>query len=171
MTHDYSAVPVWTTGSNIAGYLPESDIAVFRDQESAREYCADEVDRLADFIADTADDAETIGLWRAIGVYADDIRANRADEYSEEFSVAIDDGRSLPTVYWVNESMIRDVFGGDTDTDEYHDIVDSFGDDDVIPGCNCAVCVTRRQDPTDVIAIDSAKRGRFVWPIIDMEGN
>lgn len=45
-------IPAYAVGSNLAGYLPEGDVYLTRDWESARSALRDKLDRLADYLAD-----------------------------------------------------------------------------------------------------------------------
>jgi len=124
---------VYTVGSNVPGYLPESDVAVFASIESARIYLADELDQLADYLADVeSDDTDTDPDESSMSDYVSamvEIVKHDTDGNvtawitSGGWTTYIETGRSLPTAYWINAVTIADAFGDDTDTDEYHDLV------------------------------------------------
>ena len=124
---------VWTAGSNVTGYMPESDVSVHATADDARAYAADEIDRLADYLyegeqATAADDYATEAEFDAdddrpsvfASALADLVRGDPDQDYRGEFTVYVDTGRSLDTAYWVHQSTVSDAFGEDwADSDEF----------------------------------------------------
>lgn len=129
------ATVVYTVGANIPGYLPESDVAVFADVESARIYLADELDQLADYLADVesdgdGDDTESLSASVAgsVGYVKSDPDRDIAWSIQRHggWTTYEETGRSLPTAYWIHASTLGEAFGDDTDSDEYLDVVDAI---------------------------------------------
>jgi hypothetical protein len=100
---------VWTAGSNIPGYLPEGDIAVFALQVHAREYIAAEISDHADNMADWEDGDESFAD-SAMGM-SGLIKGDPEQDFRDEFSVQIETGLALPTAYWVKRSTLAEVYG------------------------------------------------------------
>jgi hypothetical protein len=132
---------VWTSGSNVTGYLPESDVQAFATADQARANTADEIDRLADYLCEgeqitaaddyateeefnTADDRPSISASALAGL----VKTDPDQDYRGEFTVYVDTGRSLDTAYWVHQSTVGEVFGEEwADSDEFAEFCEYCG--------------------------------------------
>jgi hypothetical protein len=85
----------YAVGHNIAGYMPESDVEIFEDFDSAKRYLIDEMLRSADYAEtetiaeDLTNTAEDVNLWSGPDTC-----------YVEE----IDSAHCIPTAYWIVET-------------------------------------------------------------------
>lgn len=153
-----AASHVFTVGHNTAGYLPESDIAVFATLADARAYLADELDRASDALfeqelesaredyadAGTAAQVEAVYVANVDEVHAGStsIRASaelvKSDTDGDiawatrllggSWATFEDEGNGIDTVYWIARTSLGLAFGGDTSSDEYLDVVDALID-------------------------------------------
>lgn len=130
------ATIVYTVGSNVPGYSPESDVAAFATIDDARSYLADEIDQLADYLADVesdtaAEDGEDFELSNYALALVELVKSDRDGDITANVNAGgwttyIETGRSLPTAYWIHASTLGEAFGDDTDSEEYLDVVDAI---------------------------------------------
>lgn len=99
---------IWIAGHNDPGYSPDPDsVVAFATQDAARSYVADEIERLADGLdADAYTIDEPDELADSARADAENVRGNADQDFSDEFSIQVEDGRSLPTVFWVQRSTL-----------------------------------------------------------------
>jgi hypothetical protein len=89
MTSTMLAAPHYHVGSNVAGYLPEGDIAIFADRTGAINYSKSEADRILEDEMDNSD-TDDGPLWSLVG---DD-----GDYWLDDSSPY-----HIPTHFWVQE--------------------------------------------------------------------
>lgn len=99
---------IWVAGHNDLGYSPDPDnVTAFATQAAARDYIADEIERLADGLDAVAwDTDEPDELADSAHADAENVRHNADQDYGDEFSVHVEDGRALPTSFWVQRSTL-----------------------------------------------------------------
>jgi hypothetical protein len=104
---------IWVAGHNDVGYSPDPDsVVAFATQEAARGHVADEIERLADGLDAVAwDTDEPDELADGAHADAENVRGNADQDYGDEFSVQVEDGRSLPTSFWVQRSTLGERYG------------------------------------------------------------
>jgi hypothetical protein len=126
------ATIVYVAGHNTAGYSPDGEPAAFATIDAARSYLADELDRLADFLYDTELADDDTELADSVAASVEMVKADTDGDIAWSvahhggWSTFEDDGRSLPTVYWIHAAPIGDVFGDDTESDEYLTLIDEI---------------------------------------------
>jgi hypothetical protein len=104
---------IWVAGYNDVGYSPDPEnVAVFATQAAARDYIADEIERVADgldAVAWETDEPDEL----ADGAHADaeNVRHNADHDFEDDFYIHVEDGRSLPTSFWVQASTLGQTFG------------------------------------------------------------
>ncbi len=86
----------YAAGHNVSGYLPESDVEIFEDFDSAKRYLIDEILFAADYaetetIAENLDSlAQDVNLWSAPG--------------DLDYVDMIDSPHCIPTAWWICET-------------------------------------------------------------------
>lgn len=119
---------VYTVGHNLGGYSPDPDhVMVAATIDDARAILAGELDRLADFLADTEiadDDTEELDSLSA------DVEYVKSDPDGDvAWAIQRHGGWSTAAdgeVYWIQASTLGEAFGDDTESDEYLDAVDAL---------------------------------------------
>lgn len=126
------ATTVFVTGYNTAGYSPNPDtLVVHATVEAARACLASELDDAADYVAESGEDGAD-ELSASIAASAELVKSDRDGDVAwsvvqrGSWSTMEDTGRGIDSSYWINASTLGEAFGDDTDSDEYHDVVEAL---------------------------------------------
>jgi len=115
---------VYVVGYAYGPYLPDTDnLTVWSTVEAAREALADELDRAATDLQDAEDDEMSTSI-SATAEYV------RRDSFDVAYGIAKQGGWATTEVdgytYWLHRTTLGAVFGDDTDSDEYLDLIDEI---------------------------------------------
>lgn len=129
-----AASHVFTAGSNMAGYLPESDPAVFATLGDAVAYLATELEESADYLYG-CDDPDMVELAASVAASAELVKAGADGDITwatrllgGSWATFEDLGNGIDTVFWVARTELGVAFGGDTESEAYLDIVDALSE-------------------------------------------
>jgi len=123
------ATVVYVVGYSYGPYSPDPDhVHAYATIASAREALADELERAAEHCADMATDEFEDMASASIAGSAELVKSDRDNDVTYSvihyggWSTSEPDGYN----YWINAAPIGQVFGDDTDSEEYLDLVDEL---------------------------------------------